>query len=163
MRSATVAYWSGLKKESVLDIGSLGSQRGTSKLCPNKARNKGYLCQLCAPGSFAAVTAPLALFLARHRRHRRHDRVGDLVFDGENVFHVAIENVGPLHDVVRRAAQTRRHPQAIADALYRSLEHEARIEARRRRGIAVTTYRARTTRRQYPQARGLHQLPGHGD
>src|SRR2546423_11946172 len=109
MRSATVAYWSGLKKESVLDIGSLGSQRGTSKLCPNKARNKGYLCQLCAPGSFAAVTAPLALFFARHPRHPRPHRVGDLVFHRENGFHVAIEKLGPLPDLVRRAASTRPH------------------------------------------------------
>ena len=38
--------------------------------------------------------------LPRHRRHRRRDCIGDLVFHREEVFDIAVEHLCPLHHVV---------------------------------------------------------------
>src|SRR6266704_1543168 len=61
--------------------------------------------------------AGVSLPLPRHRRHRRHDRISDLVFDREDIYDTQINHVGPLHPVVVSAAEPRRNTQSVTDAL----------------------------------------------
>src|SRR5437667_11116116 len=70
--------------------------------------------------------AGVSLPLPRHRCHRCHDRISDLVFDREDIFDIPIEHVGPLHHVVVSAAETRRHTPSVTDALDGSYEYQAR-------------------------------------
>ena len=91
-----------------MDIaGSLENQEGHSKLHPNKDRIKGRNgAGDQVPGSRNLVrlpdnwNLPLAFFLPRHWGHRRRDRARDLVLDREDVFHITVEHIRPLHDIV---------------------------------------------------------------
>src|SRR4051812_6586591 len=81
----------------------------------------------------------VALPLPRHRRHRRDYRFSDLILYREDVRYIAVVHICPLHDIVVGAAETRRHPQPIADALDGSLEHEVRRQACGAGGVAATS------------------------
>jgi len=66
-------------------------------------------------------TSGLRPRLPRHRRYRHHNRLGDLVFDRENILDITIVDVRPLHHIVRGAAQTSGDAQPVADAFDREL------------------------------------------
>src|SRR4051812_14888589 len=133
MRSATVAYCSALKNASDFDIGcclgSTGIRSYTRRKAEARAKKAMFVFfrrrELASRSLLGAV-----LLRSRHRRDRGGNGGGDLVFHGEDVLHVAIVDVGPLHDVVRSAAQARRHAQTISNALDGSLEHHARVDVR---------------------------------
>src|ERR1700694_2625173 len=80
---------------------------------------------------FECGYAPLGrlLPLPRHRRHRRHDRIGDLIFDRKDVLDVTVVYIGPLHHIVVGAPQTRRNAQLVTNALDGSLEDEISRDA----------------------------------
>src|SRR2546422_8011711 len=106
--------------------------------------------------------AGVSLPLPRHRCHRCHDRISDLVFDREDIFDIPIEHVGPLHHVVVGATQTRRHTQSVADAFDGSFEHQLYEYIRGAGGVTATPHRARAPGRQNAKSRCLHQLPRDG-
>src|SRR6266550_5892621 len=64
-----------------------------------------------------------SLPLPGHRRHRRYNRVGDLVLDHEDVFDIPIEHIGPLHHVVVSATETSGDAQSVTNALDSPFEH----------------------------------------
>src|SRR6266568_713081 len=80
MRSATVAYWWGLKKESVLDIGSLGSRRWEFQVKPERNPNQGLfglVLRRCHPlrRSVAVIPASGLPLVSPTRQSRPRSRL----------------------------------------------------------------------------------------